>query len=72
MKASTPRIGSLTATNPDKPEIEVGGHHVRLQDVLPKNRAPWYKTRHLILLNCCLIVPMITNSSNGYDGRFVT
>jgi hypothetical protein len=50
----TPRNMSLGA-NPDKPEVNVGGRHVKLEDVLPKNQPSWWKVRHLVLLNCCLV-----------------
>lgn len=50
----TPRNMSL-ATNPDKPEIEIHGRHVKLEDVLPKNQPHWWKVKHLVLLNCCLV-----------------
>lgn len=68
--ATTPRNLSLVAgLNPDTPNVEVGGRHVKLEDVLPQNQPPWWKVKHLLMLNLCLLVPMITNSSNGYDGR---
>jgi hypothetical protein len=72
MSPSTDRIGSVGAiSNPDKPEVEIGGRHVRLEDVLPRDRPHWWSIKNLVLLNTCLLVPMVANSSNGYDGSLL-
>ena len=42
-----------------------------LQDVLPKNPEPWYKQRHLLLLNLAMIVPALSSTTNGYDGSLL-
>lgn len=72
MSPSIDRGGSLGAVpNPDKPEVEVGGRHVKLEDVLPKDQPYWWNVKNLVLLNCCILVPMVANSSNGYDGALL-
>lgn len=35
---------------------------------LPNGAKPWYLTRHLILLNLILCVPLLSSSAVGYDG----
>ncbi|OZJ04088.1 hypothetical protein BZG36_03393 [Bifiguratus adelaidae] len=42
-----------------------------LEDVLPANAAPWYKTRHLLLLNLSMIVCFLSSTTNGYDGSLL-
>lgn len=42
-----------------------------LQDVLPKNPEPWYKQRHLLLLNLAMVVPALSSTTNGYDGSML-
>jgi hypothetical protein len=39
--------------------------------VLPKEAKPWYLTKHLILLNIILLVPLFSSATVGYDGEFV-
>lgn len=36
--------------------------------VLPQNPKSWYMTWHLIKLNLCLLVPLFSSASVGYDG----
>ncbi|CAK1364983.1 unnamed protein product [Cercospora beticola] len=54
-----------------RPSIEARRQHTKLEDVLPRDQPSWWKVRHLVLLNLCLVVPMMTNSSNGYDGSLL-
>lgn len=42
-----------------------------LQAVLPKYERPWWRVKHLLYLNLCLIVPILGNSTNGYDGSLL-
>lgn len=39
-----------------------------LQRVLPQLDRPWYLTRHLLLLNLILLVPLFSSAAVGYDG----
>ncbi|WYZ40914.1 hypothetical protein EsH8_IV_001255 [Colletotrichum jinshuiense] len=39
--------------------------------VLPENPAPWYRTKHLILLNLTLLIPMLSSASVGFDGAMM-
>lgn len=40
--------------------------------VLPENPKPWYRTKHLLMLNIILLVPLMSSASVGYDGMFLT
>lgn len=42
-----------------------------LRDVLPKDPRPWYKQRHLVLLNLAMIIPALSSTTNGYDGSLL-
>ncbi|KAF4922616.1 Lactose permease [Colletotrichum viniferum] len=42
-----------------------------LTAVLPENPAPWYRTKHLLLLNLTLLVPMFSSASVGFDGAMM-
>lgn len=42
-----------------------------LFDVLPKDDLPWYKKRHLLLLNLAMVVPYLSSTTNGYDGSML-
>lgn len=42
-----------------------------LQSVLPAYDRPWWRVKHLLYLNLCLIVPILGNSTNGYDGSLL-
>lgn len=42
-----------------------------IRDVLPKDPRPWYKQRHLILLNLAMIIPALSSTTNGYDGSML-
>ncbi|KAH8588231.1 general substrate transporter [Bisporella sp. PMI_857] len=38
---------------------------------LPQNPKPWYQTRHLLLLNLILLVPLLSSSTIGFDGAMM-
>jgi sugar porter (SP) family MFS transporter len=42
-----------------------------LKSVLPDNGIPWYKQRHLLLLNLGMIIPYLSSTTNGYDGSML-
>ncbi len=37
--------------------------------VLPANAKPWYRTRYLLLLNLALLMPLLSASAIGFDGK---
>lgn len=39
--------------------------------VLPDYGKPWYKVRHLLVLNILLLVPLLSAAVNGYDGSLM-
>ncbi|RSL53509.1 hypothetical protein CEP54_010357 [Fusarium duplospermum] len=39
--------------------------------VLPNLDVPWYRTKHLLLLNLILLVPLFSSSAVGYDGSMM-
>ncbi|KAJ3528488.1 hypothetical protein NM208_g10175 [Fusarium decemcellulare] len=49
-------------------ELAVGSE---LSKVLPPDPKPWYRTSHLVKLNLCLMVPLFSSSSVGYDGSMM-
>ncbi|KAF4967696.1 hypothetical protein FSARC_4756 [Fusarium sarcochroum] len=49
-------------------ELAVG---TELSRVLPQDPKPWYRTWHLVKLNLCLLVPLFSASSVGYDGSMM-
>ncbi|KAF2503352.1 general substrate transporter [Lophium mytilinum] len=58
----------LFKSSKNENELAVGPE---LAAVLPDDPKPWYRTRHLILLNLMLIVPMLSPGVYGYDGSMV-
>lgn len=40
-----------------------------LAKVLPKYGKSWYRVPHLLQLNLVLLVPLLSSSVAGYDGR---
>src|SRR3954470_2918630 len=42
-----------------------------LASVLPDTGTPWYKQRHLLLLNLGMIIPYLSSTTNGYDGSML-
>jgi hypothetical protein len=62
-------IGALTSTTPYLPlPFFVPQTKDYSIQVLPENPKPWYMTWHLIKLNLCLLVPLFSSASVGYDG----
>ncbi|KAG4292414.1 hypothetical protein FPRO06_13667 [Fusarium proliferatum] len=43
----------------------------QLLKVLPQAELPWYRTKHLLLLNLMLLVPLLSSSAVGYDGSMM-
>jgi hypothetical protein len=41
----------------------------RVYEVLPSNPKPWWRTNHLLALNCLLIIPFFSQASVGFDGE---
>ncbi|KAG5743315.1 hypothetical protein H9Q70_013969 [Fusarium xylarioides] len=54
--------------NKDAAENTVGPE---LLKVLPQTELPWYRTKHLVLLNLMLLVPLLSSSAVGYDGSMM-
>ncbi|KAH8690337.1 general substrate transporter [Talaromyces proteolyticus] len=44
---------------------------LNIQNVLPDDDFPWYKQRHLLLLNIFMIIPYLSSTTNGYDGSML-
>lgn len=42
-----------------------------LARVLPNHGIPWYKQRHLLMLNYCAISMTLLSAANGYDGTLM-
>ncbi|KAH7139923.1 general substrate transporter [Dactylonectria estremocensis] len=42
-----------------------------LAALLPDDPRPWYRVRHLIRLNLCLIIPLLSSTTLGYDGSMM-
>lgn len=42
-----------------------------LHQVLPQHDGPWYKKRHLLVLNLCMVIPYLSSTTNGYDGSLL-
>lgn len=43
----------------------------QLADVLPQNPRPWYLTSHLLNLNLCIGVVLLSATSMGFDGSMM-
>lgn len=39
--------------------------------LLPKDGKPWYKQRHLVMLNLLMVIPFFSSTTNGYDGSLL-
>ncbi|KAK6209867.1 lactose permease [Colletotrichum tabaci] len=59
LKSKPPKKAAAQAVGPD------------LLAVLPENPAPWYRTKHLLLLNLTLLIPMLSSASVGFDGAMM-
>lgn len=42
-----------------------------IAEVLPENGKPWYREKHLLLLNMLLIVPLLSSAASGFDGSLM-
>ncbi|KAJ4183072.1 hypothetical protein NW755_009920 [Fusarium falciforme] len=42
-----------------------------LAAVLPDDPRPWYRIGYLLKLNCCLMVPLLSSTTLGYDGSMM-
>lgn len=42
---------------------------VALAEVLPQTSKSWYQQPHLLRLNLLLLVPLLSSSVSGYDGK---
>ncbi|KAM5350937.1 hypothetical protein ACJ41O_003660 [Fusarium nematophilum] len=42
-----------------------------LLKVLPQTEVPWFRTKHLLLLNLTLLIPLLSSSAVGYDGSMM-
>ncbi|CAM1508701.1 Fc.00g055490.m01.CDS01 [Cosmosporella sp. VM-42] len=52
----------------------ISQHHPagwNIQQVLPQDGQPWYKKRHLLILNLFMVVPYLSSTTNGYDGSLL-
>ncbi|CRG91075.1 hypothetical protein PISL3812_08123 [Talaromyces islandicus] len=54
-----------------KPVKDVQHLLLNIQHVLPDDDIPWYKQRHLLLLNIFMIIPYLSSTTNGYDGSML-
>lgn len=43
----------------------------RLADALPQNPKPWYLTPHLLKLNLCIGVALLSATTMGFDGSMM-
>ncbi|KAG7693935.1 hypothetical protein KL929_004036 [Ogataea haglerorum] len=42
-----------------------------IAQVLPKHEKPWWRTKHLLVLNCLMLVPLLSSATAGYDGSLM-
>ncbi|KAL6020739.1 hypothetical protein ACI3LY_004159 [Candidozyma auris] len=42
-----------------------------IAEALPDNGKPWYRQKHLLLLNMFLIVPLLSSAASGFDGSLM-
>lgn len=57
----------LNFKSPDNKQI-VGD---AIASVLPDHGKPWYRVRHLLILNLLMILPLLSGASSGYDGSLM-
>lgn len=58
---------SSRSTDPEVPE----GNMLKLEDVVPQLEKPWYRYRHLVLLNFYLFSGILALVTSGYDGSMM-
>ena len=65
------------AQNNEKATAEIHDHIAdvsqswNVHDILPVDTEPWYKKRHLLILNLMMVVPYLSSTTNGYDGSML-
>lgn len=42
-----------------------------IAEVLPDHEKPWYRVRHLLMLNLILLIPLLSAATHGYDGSLM-
>ncbi|CAK7245175.1 MAG: hypothetical protein STHCBS139747_006745 [Sporothrix thermara] len=62
--ADTAPAGSISADPHGPAEWDIN-------TVLPQDAPPWYKQRHLLLLNLLIVIPYFSSTTNGYDGSML-
>ena len=45
--------------------------HDNLEHYLPNSTMPWWKTRHLLVLNWLILIVSLTSTNTGYDGSLL-
>ncbi|CAN6646957.1 hexose transporter Hxt11p [Trichomonascus vanleenenianus] len=64
----------------EKPAAPVHNVHAEAHEVpekdevekfLPDYGRPWYRVKHLLVLNLLLFIPMLSSTTNGYDGSML-
>jgi sugar porter (SP) family MFS transporter len=64
-------LDSLSRLAMVKASHDAGQEPITIDRVLPKYDRPWWRVKHLVLLNVCLLIPILGNSINGYDGSLL-
>lgn len=65
-------MASEKASGPEVHDVhDVQPREWNLDQVLPKDDVPWYKKRHLLYLNLCMVIPYLSSTTNGYDGSML-
>ncbi|WDK16579.1 lactose permease [Colletotrichum graminicola] len=54
-----------STTEKSKPDAQAVGSD--LLAVLPEIPTPWYRTKHLLLLNLILLIPVLSSAAVGFD-----
>ncbi|KAE8331425.1 general substrate transporter [Aspergillus sergii] len=60
----------MRISRPEQTSAPVAGGK-RLLEVLPSTTLPWWRVRHLLLLNLTLLVPFVSQSVVGFDGSMM-
>ncbi|EFQ26872.1 lactose permease [Colletotrichum graminicola M1.001] len=58
-----------STTEKSKPDAQAVGSD--LLAVLPEIPTPWYRTKHLLLLNLILLIPVLSSAAVGFDGLLI-